>query len=149
MTRGKHSAQVAERAKNSARVASEALRTAQAEVASRDREIANRDREIDRLRDALANLRTGTTLVGTYTEADVARLNSEWKEQHRAAIRAGFSLVQLDVGLPMGRLSEVAEAFECETSDILTAADSSRLIRRMTAKQTRIYDEAEKRGLLR
>jgi hypothetical protein len=150
MARGKHGQQMAQRDASAVADALSQLRHAEQEVRALSGRLAARDAEVDRLKDALIASREKHTLVGTYTEADVARLLADERARHRELIRAGFKMVRKDVAfLPDGRIAEVANAFGCEPSDLLAGvSDPKRAVRRATVKSVRQVEDLRRQARL-
>lgn len=149
MARGKNSAAASGRAAARVSEAEDQRRAAVIRANALERVVASRDSEIVALKDALAQSREEHTRVGTYTEADVAMIRSEARATHRKAVRAGFEFLGahgVERFIPIGRMAEMSEAFDCEPSDILGDSAKSRNSKRMTTSKIRLYDEALRQG---
>ena len=139
MTRGKNARAVVGRAQGTAADAVAARREAEIVANKLRGVIEERDREIAQLKDALSRVRGETRVLGTHTDADVARYAAEAEDRHRNAVAAGFQfLTAAGVRtIPRGKFAEVAAAFQVDTSVIMSGDDIDRFGRRLTTKKVK------------
>lgn len=149
MTRGKNAAAATERARAAAAAAADELRQETIRANRAERMVADRDAEIRQLRAALEASRTERLVVGTYSEADFARVRSEMRLEHRRSVVKGLRYLE-GAGvpiLPSGGVAETAEAFDIDPASLFDGVPNApRTARRATARTLHVLDELDRQG---